>query len=198
MDVAASWAFLILFTLMGIGASAWLLPRDPALLNSRLHVMQKGQSIWDRIWISFFITIWCVWFVFMGLDAQRWHWSSLPLWVNVLGGVLFALGFLAILRVFRENSYAAPAVRLQEDRGQHVIDTGPYAIVRHPMYAASIVYLFGIPLLLGSAYGLLVPPIFIIGVAGRAVFEENMLARELTGYADYMKRVRYRLIPLVW
>ena len=192
------WAYLILFTLLGIGFGLWFARRDPALLNSRLHVMQKGQSLWDRVWISVLIVLWCAWFAFMGLDAVRYRWSHLPLWANVAGGILLVAGFYATLLVLRENSFASPAVRLQAERGQHVIDTGPYAIVRHPMYAASIVYLFGIPLLLGSAWGLLVPPIFIIGVAVRAIFEERLLRAHLPGYADYMRRVCWRLIPGVW
>jgi protein-S-isoprenylcysteine O-methyltransferase Ste14 len=79
-----------------------------------------------------------------------------------------------------------------------VIDTGPYALVRHPMYSSAIFYLFGMPLLLGSKWGLLVPPLFIVSISLRAIAEENKLARELLGYADYMARVPYRLIPFVW
>jgi len=193
-----AWAFLALFASLSITFSLWLLPRDPALLNSRLHVVQKGQSIWDRVWISLFIALWCAWLAFMGLDAQRWHWSSMPPAANIAGGTLLAAGFLATMVVFRANSFASPAIRLQKERGQRVIDTGPYALVRHPMYAAAILYLFGIPLLLGSKYGLLVPPIFVIGMSVRAIFEERMLRRDLPGYADYMTRVRWRLIPGVW
>jgi protein-S-isoprenylcysteine O-methyltransferase Ste14 len=102
------------------------------------------------------------------------------------------------LVVLRENSFAAPVVRVQAEREQRVIDTGPYALVRHPMYTAAIPYLAGVPLLLGSWYGLLVVAAMIAGVALRAVSEENLLERKLPGYADYMKRVRYRLIPGLW
>jgi protein-S-isoprenylcysteine O-methyltransferase Ste14 len=116
----------------------------------------------------------------------------------VIGGALIVAGFLATLAVFNVNSFAEPTVRLQSGRHQHVIDTGPYALVRHPMYAASILYLFGMPLLLGSKWGLLIPPLFIVGVSLRAIGEENKLARELPGYPDYMTRVPYRLIPFVW
>jgi len=108
------------------------------------------------------------------------------------------LGFLATMRVFRENSFAAPVVRLQTERGQHVIDSGPYSLVRHPMYASALLYLAGIPLLLGSWFGLFAVPLFIAGLAPRAVAEERLLRRELPGYADYMTRVRFRLIPGIW
>jgi protein-S-isoprenylcysteine O-methyltransferase Ste14 len=89
-------------------------------------------------------------------------------------------------------------VRVQTERGQRVVDTGPYAVVRHPMYASAVLYLLGMPLLLGSWCGLLVVPLFVAGIARRAVSEERLLERELPGYADYMKRVRRRLVPGVW
>jgi protein-S-isoprenylcysteine O-methyltransferase Ste14 len=134
----------------------------------------------------------------MALDAQRWHTSDMPAVLNVAGGALVIAGFLATLFVFRENSFAAPVVRVQAEREHRVIDTGPYAIVRHPMYAAALLYLAGMPLLLGSWYGLFVMPLFVAGMAPRAVFEERLLRRDLPGYADYMSRVRYRLVPGIW
>jgi len=118
--------------------------------------------------------------------------------LNVVGGALVIAGFLATIVVFGENSFAAPVVRVQPERGQRVIDTGPYAVVRHPMYAASVLYLVGTPLLLGSWYGLLVVPLMVAGIALRAVFEERLLKRELPGYAEYTMRVRHRLVPGVW
>jgi protein-S-isoprenylcysteine O-methyltransferase Ste14 len=196
---AQAWAFLAIFALSSIGFGAWLLRRDPALLAARLaSPMQRGQPVWDRIFFLIFIPLWFGWLVLMGLDAQRWHTSHVPLLLNILGGALVIAGFFGTLVVFRENSFAAPVVRVQAEREQRVIDTGPYALVRHPMYTAAIPYLAGVPLLLGSWYGLLVVAAMIAGVALRAVSEENLLERKLPGYADYMKRVRYRVIPGLW
>jgi protein-S-isoprenylcysteine O-methyltransferase Ste14 len=193
------WAFLAIFVFGSIGLSAWLMRRDPALLAARLGPLsQRGQPLWDKIFLFVFILVWFGWLGLMGLDAQRWHTSDMPPWLNLAGGVLVIAGFLGTMRVFRENSFAAPVVRLQSERAQRLIDTGPYALVRHPMYAAAMLYLFGMPLLLGSWYGLLVVPLFIAGLAPRAVMEEQMLTRELPGYADYRARVRYRLIPGLW
>jgi protein-S-isoprenylcysteine O-methyltransferase Ste14 len=193
------WAFMAIFVFGSIGFCVWLMRRDPALLASRLEPLhQHGQPLWDKIFLLTFILGWFGWLALMGLDAQRWHSSNMPPWLNLAGGALVIAGFLGTVRVFRENSFAAPAVRLQSERAQRVIDTGPYARVRHPMYAAAMLYLFGLPLLLGSWYGLLVVPLFIAGLAPRAVLEERMLKRELQGYGDYMARVRYRLIPGVW
>jgi len=194
-----AWAFTAIFVIGSIGFSLWLMPRDPALLESRLKPLdQPGQPLWDRIFLLSIIAFWFVWLVLMAFDAERWHSSHVPMMWNVLGAILIFAGFAATVAVLRANSYAAPAVRIQKERGQHVIDTGPYALVRHPMYAAAIPYLIGIPLLLGSWYGLIGSAIILAGVSARSIFEERTLARELSGYADYMTRVRYRLIPGVW
>ncbi len=196
---AQAWAFLAIFTVGSVGFCAWLLRRDPALLASRLGpLVQRGQPRWDQIFLLTFIVVWCGWFVLMALDAQRWRTSDVPRSLNVLGGALVIAGFLATALVLRENSFAAPVVRVQPERQQRVIDTGPYAVVRHPMYASAVLYLVGMPLLLGSWDGLLIVPLLIAGLAPRAVFEERLLARELPGYADYVTRVHYRLIPGVW
>jgi protein-S-isoprenylcysteine O-methyltransferase Ste14 len=194
-----AWVFAAIYLFGSIGFALWLAPRDPALLQSRMEPLaEKGQPLWDRLFLLGFMVVWYLWLILAGLDAQRYRWSSLPLTANGVGALLIIAGFIATVFVFRVNSFAAPQVRVQADREQRVIDNGPYAVVRHPMYAAAILYLFGMPLLLGSAYGLLVPPLFIIGMSLRAIAEENKLARELPGYADYMTRVRYRLIPGVW
>lgn len=161
--------------------------------------------MWDKIFLTTFISVWFGWLLLMALDAQRWHSSDMPPWFNFAGGVLVIAGFPGTLRMFRENSFAAPVVRVQSERTQRVIDTGAYALVRHSMYAAAIVYyaaaivyLIGVPLLLGSWYGLLAVPLFFVGLAPRAVLEERLLKRDLRGYAHYMTRVRYRFIPGIW
>jgi len=193
------WAFLAIFTGGSIGFCVWLWRKDPALLISRLEpLQQKDQTPWDKVFMLCAITAWNVWLVVMALDAQRWQTSHVPVWLEVIGGILIVAGFAATMPVFSANSFAAPAVRIQKVRGHHVIDTGPYAIVRHPMYAAAILYLVGLPLMLGSWIGLAVVPFLVLGFAPRAVREERMLAHELPGYAEYMTRVRWRLVPHIW
>ena len=194
-----AWGFIVTFVSGSAGFGIWLGRRDPGLLAARLgSPVQRGQPLWDRIFLITFILIWFGWLALMGLDAQRWKSSNVPLWLNGLGGALVIGGFLAVLRVFRENSFAAPVIRIQTERAQRVIDTGPYAYVRHPMYAGALLYLLGMPLLLGSWFGLAAVPLMILGLAPRAVMEERLLKRDLRGYAAYMTRVRYRLIPYVW
>jgi protein-S-isoprenylcysteine O-methyltransferase Ste14 len=193
------WAFIAIFAVGSVVFSVWLLRRDPSLLASRLGpLVQRGQPTWDRIFILGFVLVWCGWLVLMALDARRWHTSNVPPWLNVVGGALVVAGFVATMLVLRENTFAAPVVRVQVERAQHLIDTGPYAIVRHPMYAAAMPYLAGMPLLLGSWHGLLVVPLMIAAIARRAVFEERLLRRELPSYAGYMTRVRHRLVPGLW
>jgi protein-S-isoprenylcysteine O-methyltransferase Ste14 len=196
---AQGWAFLGLFIIASTAFGIWMYRRDPALLAERAGpLIQSGQPLWDKAFLVVFIGLWCVWLALMALDAHRWRLSSVPIWVNAVGAVLFVAGFAATARVLRENTFAAPVIRVQSERSQHVIDTGPYAIVRHPMYAAAILYLLGMPLLLGSWYGLIGALAIMLGMAWRSVREERALARDLAGYADYMSRVRYRLIPGVW
>ncbi len=193
------WAFLAIFAAGSGLFGAWLLRHDPALLNARLGALnQKGQPWWDKLFLLIFVPAWLAWMGLMAKDAQVWRFSHMPLWLNMMGGLLVILGFAGVMLVFRENSFAAPVVRVQTERAQKVIDSGPYALVRHPMYAAALLYLLGTPLLLGSWLGLAAMPLIIAGRAPRAVLEERMLKRDLPGYAEYMTEVRYRLIPGIW
>jgi protein-S-isoprenylcysteine O-methyltransferase Ste14 len=193
------WAFVVLFGAESALFIAWLIRRDPALLESRMHPLAKeGQPWWDRLFLLGFIAFWFFWLAFMAADAHRWRWSHVPGWLEIFGALLVAGGFAATMPVFAANSFAAPTINVQNERGQHVIDTGPYALVRHPMYAAAMLYLIGIPLLLGSWFGLIGSATFVVGVSFRAMGEERKLARELPGYADYMARVPWRLVPYLW
>jgi protein-S-isoprenylcysteine O-methyltransferase Ste14 len=194
-----AWAFLAIFAVGSGVFGVWLLKRDPALLASRLGSFnQPGQPLWDKLFMLLFMLLWLAWLWLMGRDAQVWHLSDLPSWLNIAGGLMLTAGFIAVARVFRENSFAAPVIRVQSERAQQVISTGPYAWVRHPMYAGALLYMFGTPLLLGSWLGLAVACLMVIGLARRAVLEEQMLRRDLTGYDQYMTRVRFRLIPGIW
>ena len=115
-----------------------------------------------------------------------------------LGVGLIAAGSYLVWLTFRENSYAAPVVKIQKERGHRVVTTGPYAYVRHPMYAGALGFLLGAPLLLGSWWGLAGSAALVLAMAFRAVLEERALTAELEGYADYAARVRYRLVPYLW
>jgi protein-S-isoprenylcysteine O-methyltransferase Ste14 len=147
----AGWAYMGLFLVVGVWMTAWLGRRDPALLAERMKwPVQKGQPVWDKIWIWPMILAWCGWMVLMGMDAVRFRWSGMPAWLQGLGGVMMLLSCWMMVRVFRENTFLAAVVRIQTERGHKVISTGPYAIVRHPLYATMLVYMPANALVLGS------------------------------------------------
>jgi len=194
----AGWIFLILlygFLLVGI----WmLLKSNPGLLQERLSLSQPNQKAWDRVFLLLFRLFFLAWLVLMPLDAVRFHWSQVPLVLQVVGAMALVGSFLLISLTFRENAFLSPTVRIQGERGQTVISTWPYQYVRHPLYAGGLLLFLGTSLLLGSWYGLLLVLVMIPGGAVRAVLEERVLREELPGYDAYMAQVKYRLIPYVW
>jgi protein-S-isoprenylcysteine O-methyltransferase Ste14 len=193
------WVFLAESGASAVAVGIWLARHDPALLEARTtRPFHPDQSRWDRLFLVGAGAAFVGWLVWIGVDARRFEWSSTPVWTQALGATLIALCMLIVWQVFRHNSFAAPQVRIQADRGQHVVTSGPYRIVRHPMYAAAILYFAGVPLLLGSCWGLVPAPFFIVGLGARAVGEERVLRQALPGYDDYIKRVRFRLVPGLW
>lgn len=193
------WAYLILFFAGALWITFLLAKHDPALLGERMKSpVQKGQPVWDKVFLLAMIVAWCAWLVLMGLDAVRFRWSVMPVWLQCAGGVLMLLSYRMMARVFRENTFLAPVVKIQTERGHRVISTGPYAVVRHPLYAAVLIYLPASALLLGSWYGLAASLALSGGIAFRTGMEDRELRRRLEGYPEYAARVRYRLIPFVW
>ena len=194
-----AWVFLVELAVSGLLISGWLYVHDPALLAQRMaSPVQHEQPAWDRIFMICVLLFFCAWLAVMGLDAVRFRASRVPVWAQVVGALAILVSQYVFWLVFRANSYAAPVVKVQTDRGHAIATTGPYALVRHPMYAGAILLLIGIPLLLGSWYGLVLAPVLVVGFALRAVLEERTLQAQLPGYADYAARVRYRFIPLIW
>jgi protein-S-isoprenylcysteine O-methyltransferase Ste14 len=195
----AGWAFLVLFFSFTVALSRWLLIHNPGLLTERMTGIGKpDQKPWDKVFFAVANLLFLAWLVMMPLDAVRFHWSQMPGWLAVVGAILLLCSFYLFFLIFRENAYLSPAVRIQTERGQTVVSTGPYRYVRHPMYATAIILLVGTTLLLGSWYGFIVALILVVAVAVRAVQEERTLREELPGYGAYMAQVRYRLIPYVW
>jgi len=194
----AGWVFLILFSGFSVALSVWLLKHDPGLLKERMTLFKPDQKAWDKIFLPIALLGFLGWLVLMPLDAVRFQWSRMPAWLQGAGAILMLMSFYLFFLVYRENPYLSPMVRIQRDRGQRVVSTGPYSHVRHPTYSGVFLLTIGTSLLLGSWYGLLAGLVIDALVAVRAVFEERMLRRELEGYDRYMARVKYRLIPHVW
>jgi protein-S-isoprenylcysteine O-methyltransferase Ste14 len=195
---SGAWVFLAIMGAASLLGMAWLARHDPALFKERVRApFQRDQKPWDKVLMGAFMPLWLGWYVFMGLD-KRFSWSSVPILAQTLGAVLIGLCLYLSWLVFKENSFAAPVVKLQKERGHKVVTSGPYRYVRHPMYTGVILFFLGVPLLLGSWWGLCVSPCLILLLAFRAVMEERMLKAELDGYADYAARVPYRFVPLLW
>ena len=195
----AGWAFLLLFFGANAALVRWLLRHDPELLQERMTGFGKpGEPVWDKVFLVGVQVFLLAWLVLMGLDAVRFRWSQMPGWLQVVGAILLLVSFYLFFLTFRENPYASAAVRVQTERGQTVVTTGPYRYVRHPMYAAVIPFMVGTTFLLESWYGLLMGLVFTVGLALRAVQEERVLQAELPGYKEYMARVKYRFIPHIW
>lgn len=188
-----AWLFIALLfipmTLVGI----WLLFRQPDLLAKRLNNKEKQTKQKSIVALSGVMFI--LGFVLCGLDA-RYAWSDIPLWLIICASVLFLLGYAMYVEVMRENAYLSRTIEVQE--GQRVIDSGLYSIVRHPMYSATLLMYLAMPLILGSAWALLVLAIYPLLIIQRIRNEETLLAAELPGYTDYQQRIRYRLIPWIW
>jgi protein-S-isoprenylcysteine O-methyltransferase Ste14 len=193
------WIFLVEIGVSSFALGTWLLRHDPALLASRLAPpLQRDQKQWDRIFMVVLLVAFVAWTVLIGLDARRFRWSAVPIWGQMLGASLIALCMILCWQVFGFNTFAAPQVKTQPGRAQQVITEGPYRVVRHPMYSGGSLLFVGMPLLLGSWWGLVAASILIIVIGTRIVGEERMLRRELSGYDDYAKQVRYRLAPGLW
>jgi protein-S-isoprenylcysteine O-methyltransferase Ste14 len=196
LDYWQAWVFLAVFSLAVLAITLYLLRRDPQLLERRTSagpVAEKEQS--QRLIQSLASLAFVALFVVCAID-HRLGWSTVPLAVVVLGDVLVALGLLAVFLVFKENTFTSATIEVGAE--QRVISTGPYALVRHPMYAGALVMLLGVPLALGSWWGLLVVVAMASVIVWRLLDEEKYLAKNLPGYPEYLRQVRYRLLPLVW
>jgi len=192
-----AWIFLgVSFVCTAV--TMFVLPEE--LLNERFKPpVQRGQPLFDQIGIFAFVGSFVAAVVFIPFDVFRLHLMRPPAIVtSIFGLALFAAGWTLITLAMRANVFAAPVVRHQEERGQHVIDDGPYRYVRHPMYSAVIPLLVGMSLWLGSFAGVIVAIVPTVLIAIRAMLEEKFLRRELLGYAEYTTRTRFRMIPYVW
>jgi protein-S-isoprenylcysteine O-methyltransferase Ste14 len=198
LDWPAAWAFLAVSAIIGPACGLWLAKTDPALLAERMRpTFQADQPAADKKFMLVFVLVALIWLIAIGLD-RRAHASDIPLALQVVGLAMYLLSTAFIMWVFRANSFAAPVVKVQAARQHHVVSSGPYAFVRHPMYSGIMLFFVGVPLLLGSWWGVAIAPVFAVLFAIRARIEERALVEGLPGYADYAARVRYRLVPGVW
>lgn len=195
----AAWRFLAAMVMVSLVGTFWLIRRDPELVRERLRPpLQKEQGTADRIFVGALLLTMLAWLAVIGLD-MRFDWSPpLPLWARELGLLLWLGGLWLGFRVLAENSFAAPVVKIQAERRQHVIASGPYGYVRHPMYTGAMLFFFGVPLLLDSWWGLAGAVVMTLLFCARTFIEEEALVKGLPGYVQYREAVRYRLVPYLW
>ena len=196
IDYWQAWVFLALFFVVSALTTLYLMKHDPALLNRRMKGGPTAEKEPTQRLIMLIASLGFISFlVVSGLD-RRFGWSSVPSFMVVAGDLLVAVGFYLVYRVYRENTYTSATIEVAA--GQKVITTGPYAIVRHPMYASASLYLVGTPLALGSWWGLAGLGMMLPALIWRLVDEERLLANELPGYREYQQQVAYRLVPGLW
>ena len=191
-----AWIFLGVFSVSVLAITIYLIKKDPKLLERRINAgpgaeKEKSQKIIQFLASIAFIAV----LVFPAID-HRFGWSTVPPYAVAAGDILVALGLLVIFFVFKENTFTSAIIEVGTE--QKIISTGPYAFVRHPMYTGGLIMLLGVPLALGSWWGLFtIIPITLV-IIWRLLDEEKFLAKNLSGYSEYQNKVRYRLLPFIW
>jgi protein-S-isoprenylcysteine O-methyltransferase Ste14 len=199
LDWWAGWALLIVFILAVGLIVLWARRNDPALMAERQN-SAKAENVkgWDQVIMSIYSVVLLIMLVLASFDAGRMGWSQVPLVVRLLGWLGLVLASVLVWRVMVENTFLSERVRIQDERGHQVVSTGPYRIIRHPMYAGIILAMFSLPIALGSWWAL-IPAVLIVGLfIIRTALEDRTLLEELTGYQEYARNVRYRLLPGIW
>ena len=193
MDYPGGWLLIAILFIPMFLAGLVMMAVNPSLLRSRLNAKEKEREQDQVVKLSGLMFL-CG-FLLAGLDF-RFGWSHLPFAVNCVGAVLFLLAYVLYAEVLRENTWLSRTIEVQE--GQTVVSTGLYGIVRHPMYAVTLLLFLSMPIVLGSIPALLVFLVYPLIIAKRIRNEEEVLSRDLPGYTEYLQKVRWRLIPFIW
>jgi protein-S-isoprenylcysteine O-methyltransferase Ste14 len=191
-----AWVYLGIFTGASLLTTVYLMKKDPALLKRRMSGGPTAERESTQKVIMSFASVGFIGLLVVPALDHRFRWSIVPLPVVIAGDALVAVGFYFIFLVYRENTFTSATIEVAKD--QKVISTGPYALVRHPMYASAFLYLVGTPLALGSYWGLLALLFMMSVLIWRLFDEEKFLAENLPGYTEYQKQVQHRMVPYVW
>jgi protein-S-isoprenylcysteine O-methyltransferase Ste14 len=192
------WLFFAVFTASGAVCVPVLMRVNPDVLAARSRLFGQETKRWDRVLVVFLIVDVYAIVVVGALDDGRFHWSAVPAWICALGYLLFLAGFSGSAWAEAVNKFAEPSVRIQTERGHTVVSTGPYAIVRHPLYLFSFAVVIGTALALGSLWALVPAIIACLTFILRTHWEDQTLQAELPGYKEFAQRVRFKLLPGVW
>lgn len=196
-----AWVMVALWTAFGLVMTPYLLRHDPELLAERMKLvpLHKDQKVWDKVIMLLFFISGIALYIVPGFDVVRYEWSEpLPVWMRIFAMVLHLPCFVMLGWVMRENTYLSQVVKIDKERAHQVITTGPYALVRHPMYTIVIVLLFAVPVALGSRFALILAAFLTALLVVRTYLEDRTLHAELAGYPEYARHTLYRLIPGVW
>jgi protein-S-isoprenylcysteine O-methyltransferase Ste14 len=191
------WLFLLVFVAELFVVALYLWRVNPEIYAARGKI-HEGTKFWDRVLLSVLLPVMTAALPVAGLDDGRFHWSRMSWWVVAVGYLLLTTGVAITAWAQSVNRFFEPGVRIQTDRGHHVVDTGPYSIVRHPGYVGAVLLFAGLALSLGSWWALIPAGVATLLLVLRTHWEDRTLNAELPGYADYAQRVRYRLLPGVW
>lgn len=197
LDWSGAWILTILYLAFLLAVLAWAARNDPDLLEERSRVGANVKA-WDKVLLTLYTVALIGLLVVAALDAGRFRWTEMPVAVQALGVLGIIPCGIWLLWVTKTNAYLSRFARIQDDRGQQVVTTGPYRYVRHPMYAAIIPFVLCVALILGSWWALLPGAVITVLFVIRTALEDRMLQEELPGYQEYARRVRYRLLPGVW
>lgn len=196
-----AWVLVGMWAVYGVVTVHYLLQHDPALLAERMKFvpLHKEQKIWDKMLMLLFFITGIGLYLIPGFDVMRYEWSEpLPVWMKIIAMLVHLPCFLFLGWVMRENTFLSQVVKIDKDRDHQVVTTGPYALVRHPMYTVVIVLLFAVPVALGSRYSLILAVFLTLLIIIRTYLEDRTLHAELEGYPAYAKQTQYRLIPGIW
>lgn len=191
-----AWIFLAVYFSLSFAITVYLAKNDPKLLERRMHGGPGAEKTMIQKIIMLLASIGFIALLVVPALDHRFMWSQVPVWVVLAGNTLIVIGYYIIFRVFTVNTFTAATVEIHKD--QVVISTGPYAWVRHPMYFGGLLYLLGMPLALGSFWGLVVFVPLIPILIWRLFDEDKLLAKDLPGYVEYQEKVKYRLVPFIW
>jgi protein-S-isoprenylcysteine O-methyltransferase Ste14 len=193
-----AWIYVGLVTIYWVISTVVLARLNPDMLNERGSVVKEGTKGFEKVWVAVYPVLTFGNLVIMGFDAVRFQWSFMPFWLAILGIVIMIAASVISTWAMAVNKFFEWTVRIQDDRQQYVCVSGPYKIMRHPGYAGLIVSILAYPLILGSWWGFVLSGILTIMIVIRTALEDHTLQNEMSGYREYAKQVKYRLIPLVW
>jgi protein-S-isoprenylcysteine O-methyltransferase Ste14 len=197
-DWVQGWLMSGLFLIFVVGGSIWTEIYSPEMSKERTKAVSNPHNLHERIMLILIPFLLLLIIIVSALDGGRYRWSQVPLWLTIIGFLLFLIYFILNMWAAVTNTFLSATVRLQEDRDQYVVEGGIYRFVRHPMYLGLCLLGIGLPVGLGSWYGLIPGGLFILTFIYRTNQEDRFLQENLPGYVEYTKKTRYRLFPGIW